>query len=155
MKSSRGGCQSLTYQWSAWVQVMAWCRQATSHYLSQFRPQSMSHKSVVRPQWVKKFPQRVQKCWNNKVSVATGLAEKSSLTFPWHFPDCQHKFQSLSRYIPCGNFCNIPNHIEITLFTNRCLNIVVLKRGQYKRTLSTSWKLSISCAEYYAKHENK
>ena len=35
------------------VQVMAWCHQATSHYLSQCRPRSMSPYGVTRPQWVK------------------------------------------------------------------------------------------------------
>ena len=32
------------------VQVMAWCRQATSHYLSQCWPSSMSPYGVTRPQ---------------------------------------------------------------------------------------------------------
>ena len=49
-------------RWMAWdltdykstlVQVMAWCRQATSHYLSQCWPSSMSPYGVTRPQWVK------------------------------------------------------------------------------------------------------
>ena len=34
------------------VQVMAWCRQATSHYLSQCRRRSMLPYGVTRPQWV-------------------------------------------------------------------------------------------------------
>ena len=36
------------------VQVMAWCHQATSHYLSQWWPRSLSPYgvSVTRPQWV-------------------------------------------------------------------------------------------------------
>ena len=34
-------------------QVMAWCRQATSHYLSQCWPRSMSPYGVIRPQWLK------------------------------------------------------------------------------------------------------
>ena len=38
---------------STLVQVMAWCRQATSHYLSQCWPRSMSPYGVTRPQWVK------------------------------------------------------------------------------------------------------
>ena len=42
---------------STLVQVMAWCRQATSHYLSRCRPRSPSPYGVTRPQWV-----------NNKVS---------------------------------------------------------------------------------------
>ena len=37
---------------STLVQVMAWCRQATSHYLSQCWPRSVSPYGVTRPQWV-------------------------------------------------------------------------------------------------------
>ena len=37
---------------STLVQVMAWCRQATSHYLSQCWPRSLSPYGVTRPQWV-------------------------------------------------------------------------------------------------------
>ena len=33
------------------VQVMAWCRQATSHNLSQCWPRSLSPYGVIRPQW--------------------------------------------------------------------------------------------------------
>ena len=38
---------------STLVQVMVWCRQATSHYLSQCWPRSLSPYGVTRPQWVK------------------------------------------------------------------------------------------------------
>ena len=41
---------------STLVQVMAWCRQATSHYLSQWWPRSLSPYGVTRPQWVKATP---------------------------------------------------------------------------------------------------
>ena len=34
------------------VQVLAWCRQATSHYLSQCWPRSMLPYGITRPQWV-------------------------------------------------------------------------------------------------------
>ena len=37
---------------STLVQVMAWCRQATSHYLSQCWPRSLSPYGIIRPQWV-------------------------------------------------------------------------------------------------------
>ena len=43
----------LAYDKSTLVQVMAWCRQATSHYLSQFWPRSLLSYGVIRPQWVK------------------------------------------------------------------------------------------------------
>ena len=38
---------------STLVQVMAWCHQATSHYLSQCCARSTSPYGVTRPQWVK------------------------------------------------------------------------------------------------------
>ena len=38
---------------STLVQVMAWCRQATSHYLSQCWPRYVLPYGVIRPQWVK------------------------------------------------------------------------------------------------------
>ena len=37
------------------VQVMAWCRQATSHYLSQCWTRSMSPNGVNRPQWIRRI----------------------------------------------------------------------------------------------------
>ena len=35
------------------VQVMAWCHQATSHYLSQCWTRSLSQYGVTRPEWVR------------------------------------------------------------------------------------------------------
>ena len=43
----------LTDDKSTLIQVMAWCRQTTSHYLSQCWPSPMSPYSVTRPQWIK------------------------------------------------------------------------------------------------------
>ena len=43
----------LTDDTSTLVQVMAWCSQATSRYLSQCWPRSMSPYGVTRPQWFK------------------------------------------------------------------------------------------------------
>ena len=45
--------QDLTDDKSTLVQVMAWCLQATSHYLSQCWPRSTSPNGVTRHQWVK------------------------------------------------------------------------------------------------------
>ena len=44
--------RDLTDDKSTLVQVMAWCRQATSHYLSLCWPRSLSPYDVTRPQWV-------------------------------------------------------------------------------------------------------
>ena len=43
----------LTDDKSTLVQVMVWCHQATSHYLSQCWPRFMLPYGVTRPQWVK------------------------------------------------------------------------------------------------------
>ena len=45
----------ITDDQSTLVQVMAWCRQATSHYLSQCWPRSLSPYGVTRPHWVKDY----------------------------------------------------------------------------------------------------
>ena len=37
---------------STLVQVMAWCRQATSHYLNQCLPRSLLPYGITRPHWV-------------------------------------------------------------------------------------------------------
>ena len=43
------------------VQAMAWCRQATSHYLNQCGPRSLMPYGVTRPQWVKRFVVQIEK----------------------------------------------------------------------------------------------
>ena len=44
--------QDLTDDKSTLVQVMAWCHQATSHYLNQCWPRSLPPYGVTRPQYV-------------------------------------------------------------------------------------------------------
>ena len=55
--------RNLTDDKSTLVQVIAWCRQATSHYLSQCWPSSMWPYGVTRPQWVKE-PSGRTVCWH-------------------------------------------------------------------------------------------
>ena len=43
---------NLTDEKSTLVQVMAWCHQATSHYLSQWWPRALLPYGDTRPQWV-------------------------------------------------------------------------------------------------------
>ena len=64
----------LTDDKSTLVQVMAWCRQATSHYLSQCWPRSMSPNGVTRPQWV-----------NSSVIIGydNGLEPSHQLNYCW------------------------------------------------------------------------
>ena len=48
--------QGLTDDKSTLVQVMAWCRQATIHYLNQCWPRSPTPYGATRPRWVKSSP---------------------------------------------------------------------------------------------------
>ena len=71
---------------STLVHVMAWCRQATSHYLSQWRPRSMSPYGITRPQWVKWIPRAdnegfffKKKKWYQIWSLSPMPGEKHSL----------------------------------------------------------------------------
>ena len=75
---------------STLVQVMAWCRQATSHYLSQCWPWSLSSYGVTRPQWVNMvFPVLVrQHLYIETVRVST------ESRYNWQVyimePSCRH-----------------------------------------------------------------
>ena len=83
----------LTKDKSTLVQVMAWCRQATSHYLSQCWPRSLPPYGVTRPQWVKK---KSLYSWilikSGHQDIITGTAGEDTMTtwcqlcrYLWHW----------------------------------------------------------------------
>ena len=97
---------------STLVQVMAWCRQATSHYLSQCWPRSMSPYGVTRPQWV-----------NWTITSQTPLKllgfYRTKDRFWPDFADTKHDYrqafyQSYSSFISqcprTGKFCGVWHH---------------------------------------------
>ena len=76
----------LTDEKSTLVQVMAWCCQVTSHYLSQCWPRSMTPNGVTRPQWVKIVP-LLQ--WNPSVKAIQddGLSKEVACYEAWNKHD--------------------------------------------------------------------
>ena len=65
------------------VQVMAWCRQATSHYLSQCWPSSMLPYGVTRPQWVNTLWSSDAICRHrNSVNIGSGNSVSPDGTKP-------------------------------------------------------------------------
>ena len=96
---------------STLVQVMAWCRQATSHYLSQCWPRSMSPNGVTRPQLVKMSFREisyidafVQDCSNSSV-LAMELLQSCAL--------CQDILQqSLEKQCPASAWWFEIYHLE-------------------------------------------
>ena len=108
----------LTDDKSTLVQVMAWCRQAASHYLSQCWHRSLSPYGVTRRQWVNFF--RLQQGW----SIGELAFEKSS-----------HFWLSLRGRVQFN-----PKLKELTLWETLWLaNIFVgLQPGAYRQRLD--WK---------------
>ena len=62
---------------STLVHVMAWCRQATSHYLSQGWSLSMLPYGITRPQWVNSS--HISCLW-----ISTGLKTENNQSRNWH-----------------------------------------------------------------------
>ena len=78
----------LTDDKSTLVQVMAWCRQATSHYLSQCWPRSLSPYGVTKPQWVNSCNAKLILKQHDNIFVFSGISqhwdgEGSQNPVPW------------------------------------------------------------------------
>ena len=97
----------LTDDKSPLVQVMAWCHQATSHYLNQCFPRSLSPYGVTRPQWVKAHPSHAnplicswpQSCW-------------------WRFIECCRNCSKLMHHLICQTLFIALRHFPDNIF--RC-----------------------------------
>ena len=64
----------LTDDMSTLVQVMVWCCQATSHYLSQSWPRSLLPYGITRPQWVKKSDIPTHPIWSRFCTCSVTMA---------------------------------------------------------------------------------
>ena len=87
---------------STLVPVMTCCRQATSHYMSQYWPRSMSPNDVTRPQWVKpSIHDAVSVCHSGVVtadscqftSKHTNFIKQKYFSELFHLPNCFDKLQ--------------------------------------------------------------
>ena len=104
--SSRWMSLDLTDVKSTLVQVMALCREAMSHYLSQCRPRSLTPYGVTRPQWLNSLASGT--CGNDFKSIIFKLiVQNSSLGTHWNkmtFADSifsvTHSFQNQISFKP-------------------------------------------------------
>ena len=83
---------------STLVQVMAWCRQATSHYLTLPWPRSMSSYGIARPQWVNTLRLR-----QNRYHFAVDTFECIFLN-----DSVWITIKILLKFVPTGPINNIP-----------------------------------------------
>ena len=107
-----------TYDKSTLVQVMAWCHQATSHYLSQCWPRSLSQYGVTRPQWVNSgwFIVLLSQChWNKSRSIWV----KSTYNIPK---------QSKTNANHVHNSCDA---LDFTVLHDTLLMPIILPSSQY------------------------
>ena len=72
-------CINPTDDKSTLVQVMAWCRQATSHYLCQWWPRSVSPYGFRRLQWVKAPWLFVAVLWSILVTIYWPIISRKNL----------------------------------------------------------------------------
>ena len=92
-----------TFLWN--VHTMAWHRQATSHYLSQFRPRSTSSYGHARPQWVNPFGADAGMFRENLVNtMVTDALVSCFTTLQWRHNNCD----------------GVPNHRDLHYLPN-CL----------------------------------
>ena len=111
------------------VHVMAWCRQATSHYLYQCWPSSMRPCIVTRPQWVKGKNRHDDLRWKLS-SGATIVTIKSSRRRPLRFnvgKNNLHRFRQRGFWgIEWTNADQTKwltfsrRHFEVNLMRNKC-----------------------------------
>ena len=102
--------QDLTDDMSTLVQVMAWCRQAPSHYLSQCCLSSLSPYGVARPQWVNPQPEPVltwlqqARAYSAPPAVSRSSMSKLSRINKWNVI-CQENIASLNYSISRKKIC--------------------------------------------------
>ena len=80
---------------STLVQVMAWCHRASSHYLSQCWPRSLSPYDVTRPQWVKNGT--LCTWWLSKLYIIWGDLQGSLWLSSWSVVTSNLLYLSLVR----------------------------------------------------------
>ena len=116
---------------------MAWCRQATSHYLSQWWPRSLLPYGLTRPQWVKS-DQGVQP-W------ALTKFPDFSLTFPWPFCGFPWPWDISSAFHYCLN-TNFASNL-----TNHSPKVAITKwyqLGRLSKYKIWCFKFSQDCAQW-------
>ena len=149
---------------STLVQVMAWCRQATSHYLSQCWPRYKPPYGVTRPHWVKLFLMNISKrcsrtcmtnygyanvlfmSWYIRASCYSWLVTSGPHCYTWAY----HNFiEKTVIKVPClARNChtgasNYPDDMGVfpgIVYQTLCMYIIALK-GNTIRQLLLGWCL--------------
>ena len=107
---------------------MAWCCQATSHYLSQCWPSSLSPYGITRPQWVE-MDVVTYSCWDESYSMLVkGAPNRGIILLHSRVPD--HRI--------AVNFLHLP---QLLWHVQNCVAIIVLEFGweQNDICITSTW----------------
>ena len=108
--------QNLSNEKSTLVQVMAWCHQATSHYLSQCWPRSMLPYGVIRPQWVNcPYKIRVHGWLPNTCTMFDYFCHLSQINSFWY----------------CIRCLSVRSLTKVAKAWDQCLEFSIIKKSQY------------------------
>ena len=136
-------CPNMTDDQSTLVQVMAWCHQATSHYLSQCWPRSLTPYGITRPQWVK--------------LVIFKIKDSSEELFPWNCSNLNAtrphwliiNIGSGKVLVPSGNRPLCEPVLTLTFVAIRCYQAIM---SWYHLKLSFTWHAqNLWCMNYLVK----
>ena len=104
----------LTDDKSTLVQLMAWCRQATSHYLSQCWPRVTASYGVTRPQWVNLlWPNDI--IWHRFRSTLAHVMACCLTTSSHHQSQCWIIISKASWHSSAGNFTRYLRHPSLKI----------------------------------------
>ena len=146
---------NLTDGKSTLVQVMAWCHQATSHYLSQCWPKFMLPCGVTRPWWVNSSSLRDAYVNLTIIGLDDGLLlidtkplSESIAIYCWLDPLQQvsvffrNLYQNIKCFIQGNGFVNVFCKETAILFHPQCVNPV---RPEESWILTTSSRSEGGC----------
>ena len=114
MKLLGGMPHNLTNEKSTLVQAMAWCLQATSHYLSQRWPKSMPQNGITRSQWDKPVESLVFNniVWYHIDDLAQERHNSIANALELHFSSTNPSICSITTLrVECMSYLNTHTHI--------------------------------------------
>ena len=149
---------------SSLVQVMAWCRQATSHNLSQCWPRSLPPYVVTMPEWVNwcycisltRYPHNIIAfCMLNNAALLELKSNKASQIYIYNKMElgCNMSYRKISASHPVAFLCVHINLSLCSLIDRSCWQCLSIE--QYLNLIWWHWGLAIYCGKTFYNLLNK
>ena len=133
---------------STLVQVMAWCRQATSHYLNQCWPKYPMPYGVTRPQWVN-FKTNNMKMLSTLWALSDWLLLESPKKFPEKLSfDIFFTIVSTSCWIKSPSDCDLRQYYRYVMSLLWETNLAMQKSWVNENCDRQQWEMTRSLLPY-------